>query len=202
MRERFVSNRSTDLERSTLIGLETTAEVAAATARLGRRSPDALAAFIVSLAHMSGLVREHVIDFIAADNPSQLGAHLRQHIQWLRQDGERRWRGAKGAGVAIRLESLLDSIENYVLPVDAAGALALLALLIESDGAAMEQCADAHYEVGRAIERACTLVGIAAASLPPESTRESLQRLLARDDYGCRQTLVAVMEGLLGNECA
>jgi hypothetical protein len=68
--------------------------------------------------------------------------------------------------------------------------------LIESDGAAMEQCADAHYEVGRAIERACTLVGFAVASLPPDSTRKTLQRLLSCDDYGCRRSLVAVIDGL------
>ena len=196
MRERFVRNPLACLEPTPLIRLETTAELTAATERLARRSPDGLAAFIVSLVHMSGLVREQVIDFVAADNLPELDTHLRQHIQWLRQDGERRWRAAKGTSIAIRLESLLDSIENSVLPVDAARALALLALLIESDSAAMEQCADAHYEVGCAIERACTLVGIAAASLPPESTREALQRLLARDDYGCRRSLVAVIDGL------
>ncbi len=198
MSERFVRSRRADSRRPTLIGLDTTDEVTAATARLARRSPEVLAAFIVSLAHMNTLIREHVIDFIAADNPAELGTHLRIHLQLLRENGERRWRTAKGASIALRLESILDSIEERVLPVNAEEALALLVLVIESDGPAMEQCADAHYEVGCAIERACTLAGIAAASLPAESTRETLQRLLARDDYGCRQPLAAVIGGLPG----
>jgi len=56
--------------------LETHTDVTEAVARLARRPPEILAAFIVSLAHRTDPVHERVLSFLAADDPAALSTCL------------------------------------------------------------------------------------------------------------------------------
>ena len=176
--------------------LETQADVIEATARLARRSPKILATFIVSLAHRAGPVHERVLSFLAADDPAALSACLRAQILRLR-DGHDRPAGDEASDTnAIRLEYVLDAIEQVVLPSDPNEALALLTLAIECDATLLDQATDFDHEVSCAIHRACDLIELVAALLPIESTRATLEQLYACDTHGCREPLVAIISGL------
>jgi len=174
--------------------LETHTDVTEAVARLARRPPEILAAFIVSLAHRTDPVHERVLSFLAADDPAALSTCLRTQILRLRNGREGRSRDH--GSDAVRLEYLLDAIEQAVLTSDPKEAFALLTLVIQCDGTLLDQSADFDHEIVCAIHRACTLIKAVAASLPDQSTRATLQHLYERDTHGCRAPLAAIIARL------
>ena len=179
--------------------LETQADFIEATARLARRPPEILAAFIVSLAHRTGPVHERVLSFLAADDPAMLSACLRTQILRLRNGRDRRPRDEGSGANAVRLEYVLDAIEQAVLPSDPKEALALLTLALECDATLLDQSTDFAHEISCAILRACSLIELVAALLPIESTRATLEQLYASDTHGCRGPLAAIIAGLEGS---
>lgn len=96
------------------------------------------------------------------------------------------------AQVGERLESILDSIENLVLPVKPRAAFGLIVSLIEHDRDAMECCGDHHNAVAAALNRAMGLVAKAGRSLPEEEVRTTLERLIAEDTLMTREALAEV----------
>ena len=177
--------------------LETTQDVAAARRRLEGRSPQALAAFIVSLAHDAGPVGEQVRTFMVGDDLAATVESLRERIAALGDADGAAPRDRTGEAVGQRLGYLLEAIEILVLPVDAGRAFELLVLLTERDGEAMECCGDHHDTVAGAIERAADLIERAIRALPREEVLVVLKRLAATDEYGTRQRLAAIVRSLV-----
>jgi len=177
--------------------LETTQDVAAAQRRLEGRSPQALAAFIVSLAHDAGPVGEQVRTFIVGDDLAATVESLRERIAALGVADGAAPRDRTGEAVGQRLGYILEAIETWVLPVDSRRAFELLVLLTERDGEAMECCGDHHDSVAYAIERAAGLIEQAIRGLPREEVLGVLEGMAATDEYGTRQRLAAVVKALV-----
>jgi hypothetical protein len=167
-----------------------------AIARLSRRSPESLAAFIASLAHDTGPVGEHVRTFIDADDPAAIVASIEERIDALRPSSRRASRDRAGDDVGQRFEFLVADIETLVLPSDRQSAFRLLVRLIERDGDGLEACDDEGWTVTTAISRACDLVVRAGAALPPDAVLTKLRGLVAGDAYGTRKVLAALVEAL------
>jgi hypothetical protein len=176
--------------------LETQTDVIEAVARLARRPPERLAAFIVSLAHRTDPVHERVLSFLAADDSAVHSAYLRTQILRLRGGVDRRSRDNEVEANVIRLEYVLDAIEQHVLFSDPTEALALLALALESDATLLDQSTEFDLEIECAMIRACRLIEAVAALLPIESTRAMLEQLYDRDTHGCREPLVGIIARL------
>ena len=173
--------------------LETVQDVADARARLERRSPQELAAFIVSLAQDDGPAGEQVRTFIVGDDLEATIESVRARITALGTSDPGEARDPVGEAVGRRLEYLLEAIETLVLPVNAARAFELLVELFLRDGDAMEGCGDYHDSVSNAFERAADLIAVAARGLPREEGLSVLQRLVANDDYGTRRRLAVLV---------
>jgi hypothetical protein len=169
--------------------LDTHQDVARAIERLSRRDPNALAAFIVSFAQDAGPIGEQVRTFVVGDDIDQTTASLNERIESLGDATESDHRHARGREVGQRLEFILDAVETLVLPVDPKRAFKLLALVVESDGVAMENCGDHDYSVASAFERAAGLIGRAARSLPRAEVEATLKKLVAEDADGVRVPL-------------
>jgi hypothetical protein len=172
----------------------TNRDLETAIARLSRRSPESLAAFITSLAQDSGPIGEQVRTFIVGDDLNEAMASIKERIDQLRHLRDRSHRQHSGEVVGQRLDALLDAIQTLVLPRDPRGALELLLLLIERDADAMESCGDYHDSVQSAVDRAAGLIAKAGQSQQPHEVRMTLTRLVAEDAYGTRRSLAAVME--------
>ena len=146
--------------------IQTTADLESAIARLSRRSPESLAAFIASLAQDMGPIGEHVRSFIDADDPLAIVASLEERIDGLRRSNQRDSRSRSGEDVGERFGYLVDAIETTILPSDPRTAFRLLVALIERDGDGMETCEDEGSSITTAIDRACALLARAATSQP------------------------------------
>src|SRR5690348_18506647 len=104
--------------------METEGEFADALTALQRRSPDELAAFIVSLLYSTPpSIRAYLEAFIAAAEPRDVAAIVRREIRTLRA-GERQYdvRHRRGAELVARAGYTVEIIERIVSPRD--GALA------------------------------------------------------------------------------
>jgi hypothetical protein len=163
--------------------------------RLRRRDPEALAAFVLSLAQDAGPVGEQVRTFIVGDDVTETVTSVRQRIEGLRTPTEYDYRHARGKGIGASLAYIVESIETLVLPVDAKSAFELLAAVFEADGKAMENCLDHHWEVQCAFERAAGVMAEAAKSLPAVEVKEKLAELMAVDSYGVRAMLASLPVG-------
>lgn len=177
--------------------IQTTADFETAIARLSRRSPESLAAFIASLAQDTGPIGEHVRSFIDADDPLAIVASLEERIDGLCQSKQRASRYRSGEDVGERFGYLVDAIETTILPSDPRNAFRLLVALIERDGDGMETCEDEGYSVTTTIDRACVLLAQAATSLPADEVLVTLRRLIAEDGYGTRDSLTAVVDAIV-----
>jgi hypothetical protein len=176
--------------------IETREDLAAALMRLERRSPESLAMFIASLAQDVGPIGEQVRTFIVGDDLVETIASLEERVDALRGPEFREDRDRVGEEVGKRLGYILDAIETLVLPADPRGAFNLMVLLVQGDGDAMECCGDHHDAVASAFERVAGLVEQVARTLPADEVLETLQQLTARDDYGTRRPLAAVVKGI------
>ena len=122
--------------------MDTEEEVTGALAALQRRSPEELAAFIVSLVCGAPLgVRSYVEAFIAAAEPSKVATIVRREIGALRV-GEREYdvRHRRSAEIVARAGYALAIIERVVLPSDQALARKLLSELLDAEQRIAEQC--------------------------------------------------------------
>lgn len=122
--------------------MDTEEELTGALAALQRRSPEELAAFIVSL--LCGAppgVRSYVEAFIAAAQPSKVATIARREISALRV-GEREYdvRHRRSAEIVARAGYTLGIIERVVLPSDVALARELLGELLDAEQQIAEQC--------------------------------------------------------------
>jgi hypothetical protein len=101
-----------------------------------QRSPQALAAIILSLVDASNGIGTRIHVFAAADDPKAAAALLRQEIDCLIR-GEREYdvRHRRGAEWVHRLDRALDAIETDLLPKDRRVAFDLLTSLIKNETA-------------------------------------------------------------------
>jgi len=159
---------------------------AEAIARLSRREPKLLAAFIVSLAQDCGPVGEQVRTFIVGDDVDQVSSSIQERIESIEGISEYEYRHRRGAEIGQRLGFILDAIETWVMPLDPRRAFELLVRFVESDGVAMENCGEHDFEVSCAFKRAAALIGRTARSLPVAPVQAAVRALLAEDAYGVR----------------
>lgn len=122
--------------------MEAEDELNSARAALQRRSPEELAAFIVSmLCSAPPGVRSYIEAFIAAAEPNQVASIVRCEISALRA-GERDYdvRHRRSAEIVARAGYTVEAIERVVLPRDAALARKLLRELLDAEQQIAEQC--------------------------------------------------------------
>jgi len=122
--------------------MEPEEELTGALVALRRRSPEELAAFIVSLLWGAPQgVRSYVEAFVAAAEPHQVAAIVRREIGALRV-GEREYdvRHRRSAETIARAGYTLGIIERVVLPSDVALARQLLSELLDAEQQIAEQC--------------------------------------------------------------
>jgi hypothetical protein len=161
--------------------------------RLRRRDPEAVAAFVLSLATQSGPVGEQVRTFIVGDDAADTIESLRERIGGLAIASEYEHRHSLGRDMGVSLDFIVDSIERLVLPIDANTAFELLATLFEVDAVAMENCGEHDWEVACAYQRAAEVMAAAARNLPRPRVEERVKALLEGDGYGMRARLVSAL---------
>jgi hypothetical protein len=127
--------------------VDTEEELAGALAALQRRSPEELAAFIVSL--LCGAppgVQSYTEAFIAAADSSKVATLVRREISALRV-GEREYdvRHRRSAEIVARAGYALGTIERVVLPSDGALARELLGELLDAEQQIAEQAYEDDY---------------------------------------------------------
>jgi hypothetical protein len=176
--------------------VQTKQDVDAAIERLERRDPAVLARFIVSLAFDAGPVGEQVRSFVVADDLGQLAESVRRRLSSLRVASDYDNRHALGEEIGEHLRYVLDSIENWVLPVDPTLAFSLLVAYFEADRRAMEQCGEHHDVVQAAFERAVGLMAVAAKAVPKDEVAAAVKRLMAEDHYGVRGELAGIAQSI------
>lgn len=169
--------------------IETTDDLEKARVHLLRRSPEVLAAFIVSLAHVPNPVGDQVRTFIVGDDVEETVKSVTDRLASLSGPGEYEYRHTRGREIGEKLELIVESIGSLVLPIDPAAAFELLSTVFEQDGEALEQCGDHHSEVEVALQRAADLMAEAAKSLPAAVVTERVRALVVNDDYGMRTAL-------------
>ncbi len=181
--------------------IETKKDFERARERLRRLDPDALAAFIVSLAQDSGPVGEQVRTFIVGDDVAETVESVRERIGSLNAPSEYEHRHSRGRDIGMSLGFIVDSIERLVLPVDAKIAFELLVKVFEADSVAMENCGDHDYEVACAFERAAGVMAEAAKAVPRVAVVAAVEALLGDDGYGVRGDLAGVTHGRDADQC-
>jgi hypothetical protein len=179
------------LGRSVVI--ETRQDHAMALERLRRRDPEALAAFILSLAHDSGPVGEQVRTFMVGDNVAEVAKSVSERIKGLEIPDEYAHRHPHGREMGEHLAFIVESIESLVLPIDPKMAFELLVAVFEADSVAMENCGEHDWEVECAYQRAAKVMVKAAKSSPAADVAEKIRALMAMDSYGVRDRLSAVV---------
>ena len=140
--------------------METEEEFNAALAALQRRSPQELAAFIVSLLYGAPPgVRSYVEAFIAAAEPRRVATIVRHEIGALRV-GEREYdvRHRRSAEIVARASYTLEIIERVVLPGDAALARQLLGELLDIEQQIAQQCHEDDFGVEELFTRGRSLL--------------------------------------------
>ena len=140
--------------------MDTEKELAGALAALQRRSPEELAAFIVSL--LGGApagVRSYIEAFIAAAEPFMVATIVRREIGALRM-GEREYdvRHRRSAEIVARAGYTLGIIERVVLPSDVALARKLLSELLDAEQQIAEQCYEDDFGAEELFTRVPTLL--------------------------------------------
>jgi hypothetical protein len=172
---------------------ETKADFESALARLRRRDPALMAAFILSLAQDWGPVGEQVRTFILGDDVAETAESLRQRLRSLESPSDYVHRHTLGKAVGQRLGFILDGIETLVLPTEPRRAFALPVEFFEADARAMEECGEHHWTVECAFERAAGIMGEAAKAMAVTEAAAEVSRLMAVDSYGLRRVLGVVV---------
>jgi hypothetical protein len=155
--------------------------------QLERRSSEALAAFILTLLHAPQGVGAYVEAFIGADEPERSVGLVEAQIAALRRgETDYEWRHRRGGDFTARAELVLEGIEHFVLPRDAAGALRLLERFYECEGEFADGSFGDDFGLSCLFERAARLFQAAGGLLPAAEVDAVRERLLAHDDYGLR----------------
>jgi len=144
--------------------METEGEFADALTALQRRSPDELAAFIVSLFHSTPpSIRAYLEAFIAAAEPRDVATIVRREIRTLRV-GEREYevRHRRGAEWVARAGYTLEIIERIVSPRDGALARQLLTELLDGESQIADQCHEDDFGAEELFARVRSLLGAPA----------------------------------------
>jgi len=144
--------------------VETEGEFADALTTLQRRSPDELAAFIVSLFHSTPpSIRAYLEAFIAAAEPRDVATIVRREIRTLRV-GEREYevRHRRGAEWVARAGYTLEIIERIVSPRDGALARQLLTELLDGESQIADQCHEDDFGAEELFARVRSLLGAPA----------------------------------------
>jgi hypothetical protein len=94
--------------------------------------------------------------FIVADDLPETVESVRQRIRGLTIPSEYAHRHSFGREVGVSLDFIVDSVERWVLPIDANAAFDLLAALFEADQVAIENCGEHDWEVADCM--ACILL--------------------------------------------
>ena len=142
--------------------MDTEEEFTGALAALQRRSPEELAAFIVSLVCGAPLgVRSYVEAFIAAAEPSRVATVVRREISALRM-GEREYevRHRRSAEIVARAGYTLGIIERIALPSDVALARKLLCELLDAEQQIAEQCYEDDFGAEELFTRVRRLLSV------------------------------------------
>lgn len=144
--------------------MDTEEEVTGALVALQRRSPEDLAAFIVSL--LCGAppgVRSYVEAFIVAAEPSKVATIVRREISALRV-GEREYdvRHRRSAEIVARVGYTVEAIERVVLPSDVALARTLLSELLNAEQQIADQCYEDDFGAEELFTRVRSLFSAAA----------------------------------------
>jgi hypothetical protein len=176
-----------------MAGFETPRDYEQALERLLGRDREVLAAFLVSLAHVSGPVGDQVRTFIVGDDVADTAESVRRRISGLAAVSEYEHRHSVGREMGATLEFIVDSIERLVLPKDPAAAFELLVAIFEADKKAMENCGEHDWEVTCAYKRAAAVMRESAKTLPRAEVEERVQALIEADGYGVRACLVVVL---------
>jgi hypothetical protein len=145
--------------------METEEEFTAASESLQRRSPEELAAFIVSLLYGAPPgVRSYVEAFIAAAEPRRVAAIVRHEIGGLRV-GEREYevRHRRSAEIVARAGYTREIIERVVLPGDVALARQLLGELLDIEQQIAGQCYEDDFGVEELFARVRSLLSANSA---------------------------------------
>ena len=140
--------------------METEEELTSALAALQRRSPEELAAFIVSmLCSAPPGVRSYIEAFIAAAEPFKVAIIVRREISALRV-GERDYdvRHRRSAEIVARAGYTLGAIERVVLPSDVALAQKLLSELLDAEQQIAEQCYEDDFGAEQLFTRVRSLL--------------------------------------------
>lgn len=161
--------------------------------RLRRRDPDALAAFLMSLAGDSGPVGDQVRTFIVGDGVAEAAQSVRQRIRSLDGVSEYEHRHSLGREIGATLNFIVDSVKRLVLPNDPKAAFELLVTLFEADAVAMENCHEHDWEVTCAYKRAAGVMAEAAKCLPRAEVEGRVRVLVDGDRYGLRADLTTVI---------
>jgi hypothetical protein len=144
--------------------METEEEFSGALATLQRRSPEELAAFIVSLLYDPPPgVRSYVEAFIAAAEPAKVATIVRREIGVLRS-AERDYdvRHRRSAEIVARAGYTLGIIERVVLPSDVALARKLLSELLDAEQQIADQAYEDDYGAEELFARVRTLLSASA----------------------------------------
>ena len=167
--------------------VETDEQLERARRALERRSPQELAAFVLSLIGTPNGVGSYARAFAMADSWNAAAEIVESEIENLRE-GEREYdrRHRRGSVVTSRLGHLLDAIELALLPRNPAAAVEMLARLIESDAEISDHCFEDDFGAQAAFGRACDLFRAAARNLPVATVQPILDRLRSRDDFALR----------------
>lgn len=176
-----------------MMRLESKDDFECARERLRRRDPDALAAFLMSLAGDSGPVGEQVRTFIVGDNVTEAVQSVRQRILDLDGISEYEHRHSLGREIGATLDFIVDSVERLVSPNDPMAAFELLVALFEADAVAMENCHEHDWEVTCAYKYAAAVMAEAAKYLPRAEVEGRVRALVDDDRYGHRAVLTSVI---------
>lgn len=157
---------------------------------LERRTPQELAAFILTLIHVPNGVGSLIHAFAVIDDSNEATEIVKNEIVSLLA-GERdyEYRHKQSSMIVSRLGHILDAIEIVLLPKNPTAAIEMLVQLIEGDANVAEQCFEDDFGAQQAFGRACDLLRSAARNLPIAAVQPILDRLRSRDDYGLRSRL-------------
>ena len=169
--------------------LQTVSGVAEARTRLAERDAQSLREFILSLVQVAGPVGDQIRTFIVGDDLEDVAQTIVLRLTHLERPTEYVERHARGREVGVSLDLIVESIAQLVLPADPCAAFNLLVEVFQADTVAMENCGDHHWEVSSAYERAARLMETVVNRLPNPAVTETLERLLAADQYGVRRPL-------------
>lgn len=157
--------------------------------QLARCPATELADLLTQLAGQSTEVERIVQTFLLRGDPKALARSLRSRIAGVSR-GRRFLFGAEVRELAARLQNLLSTTEEDLLPADPLLALRCLGAFLASDEKICGRVDDSSGLIGDVYRRACRLLGAAstAAGQPPEAT-ELFLSLSPNNPYGTRDRL-------------